>query len=68
MYVLFPGRRMCLGEQLTRMELFLLVSNIFLRYKITFPDDYIPPEKDTDVIEKGLIRNCKPYTAVFTER
>ena len=66
--LLLPGRRMCLGEQLTKMELFLLVSNIFLRYKVTFPDDYIPPEKDMDVIDQGIVRVCKPYTAIFTER
>ena len=59
---------MCLGDQLTKMELFLLVSNIFLRYKVTFPDDYTPPKEDSDAIDRSMLRNFTPYTAIFTER
>merc|ERR1712043_150727 len=60
------GSRMCLGEQLTKMELFLLVSNMLQRYKISFPQDY-KPQDDSEIIDK-MMRMCGPYTAIFTER
>ena len=58
---------MCLGEQLAKMELFLLLSNLLLRYNITFPEGYTPP-KDTEIMVNYFITTCKSYEAVFTER
>ena len=63
----FAGQRMCLGEQLTKMELFLLAANMLQRYKISFPADY-KPEDDSEAIKPGAIRLCVEYKAHFTQR
>ena len=61
------GRRMCLGEQLAKMEIYLLLSNLLLRYNITLPDGFTPPS-DQDSLIPGIIRTLIPYEAIFTER
>ena len=66
-HLLDSGTRMCLGEQLAKMELFLLVANILQRYKISFPEEY-KPKDDSEVFVTGALRMCGPYTANFTER
>ncbi|KAI1693121.1 cytochrome p450 domain-containing protein [Ditylenchus destructor] len=37
------GKRICLGESLARMELFLLIANIFHTFKVRPVDPLIPP-------------------------
>ena len=66
-WLFYLGPRMCLGEQLTRMELFLLVANMLQRYRISFPDDYNPKD-DSEVITAGAVRLCVEYKALFVQR
>nr|XP_022332619.1 cytochrome P450 2C28-like isoform X1 [Crassostrea virginica] len=40
------GRRVCLGEALARMELFLFVTSLIQRFRLLPGDDNIPSEKD----------------------
>lgn len=37
------GRRMCLGEVMARMELFLFFSSILHSFNVTLPDGVAPP-------------------------
>ena len=58
---------MCFGETLVKMEMFLLLSNLLLKYKISFPKEFEAPE-DGDIYFNGLARESPLYQAVFTER
>ena len=37
--ILVTGRRMCMGEQLARVELFLVTSHLMQRFTIQFADE-----------------------------
>ncbi|XP_053711484.1 cytochrome P450 2U1 isoform X2 [Synchiropus splendidus] len=37
------GRRVCMGEQLAKMELFLMVTNLLQSFRLRLPDGSIPP-------------------------
>ncbi|GFR77479.1 cytochrome P450 2U1 [Elysia marginata] len=59
------GRRMCVGEALARMELFLFVAMTCQRFKITPVDpDQLPPLTDT----MGLTYPPTAYQLKFVER
>ena len=45
---IFVGRRTCLGEQLSRMEMFLLLANLFHNYSFTFPEDEPDPPVEAE--------------------
>ena len=67
MYFFLIGRRMCVGEQLAKTELYLFTSNLLLRYRIRFRQGFTPPS-DLLAITRGFVRECVDYEVTFTER
>ncbi|XP_071477324.1 cytochrome P450 2U1-like [Diadema antillarum] len=59
------GRRVCLGEQLGRMELFLFFSSLLHRFTFKKPANS-PPLSFKGVL--GLSLNTGPFTTCFVER
>ncbi|XP_052093365.1 cytochrome P450 2U1-like isoform X1 [Mytilus californianus] len=57
------GRRVCLGESLARMELFLYLTAIVTRYKI-MPVGQLPPKVDGKV---GTTHSPTPYSVRFVD-
>ena len=65
MSYLSSGRRVCLGESLARMELFLFLAAIFQKFQITAPDpDNLPDTKGVF----GLTMSPQPYKVKCLER
>lgn len=54
-----PGPRMCLGEGLARMELFLITVTLLRKFKFTWPADAGEPDY-TPVY--GVTLTPKPYS------
>ncbi|WKX91287.1 hypothetical protein Q1695_009824 [Nippostrongylus brasiliensis] len=46
------GKRSCLGESLARAELYLIIANVLLRYKISADPDHMPSMKAAHEIAK----------------
>jgi len=42
------GKRICMGEGLARMELFLIIASVFQRYSVTFVEDEPKPALTAD--------------------
>ena len=40
----FPGKRVCLGEALARMEVFLFFVSLFQKYTVSVPPGHVVPE------------------------
>jgi len=59
------GKRVCIGEQLARDQLFLFISNIFQRYTIVPDPARTPPSLEPKI---GFLMAPKPFTVVATER
>uniref|UniRef100_A0A3P9PYX5 Cytochrome P450 2D9-like n=1 Tax=Poecilia reticulata TaxID=8081 RepID=A0A3P9PYX5_POERE len=53
-----PGSRICLGESLARMELFLIIVTLLRRFKFVWPEDAGKPDL-TPVF--GATLTPKPY-------
>ena len=66
---LFPptilGRRMCLGENLARMELVIIFTHLLQRFTISKPDDTPPLSMKGSM---GATNSPKPYAIQITER
>ncbi|XP_047444005.1 cytochrome P450 2J4-like [Mugil cephalus] len=58
------GKRVCLGEQLARMELFLFFTSLLQRFSFSAP----PGEKPTLEYKLGIIHCPKPYRLCATLR
>ncbi len=59
------GKRVCIGQSLAKVELFLLVSSLFQRFKVsTVPDE----PKPTIEYSTGTVLILKPHQLVLTER
>ena len=56
-YFSLSGRRMCMGKQLVRMELFLLMSNLLHQFKFTFP----PNSKPSMEANKNVISSPQKF-------
>ncbi|XP_064191256.1 cytochrome P450 2U1 [Anguilla rostrata] len=59
------GRRLCMGEQLAKMELFLMFSNLMQAFTFRLPDGLPPPSMDGRF---GLTLAPCPYTVHVTPR
>uniref|UniRef100_A0A914BXD8 Cytochrome P450 n=1 Tax=Acrobeloides nanus TaxID=290746 RepID=A0A914BXD8_9BILA len=58
------GKRICAGESLARMELFLFIANVFNQYKILAPPGKMPSLKPS----LGGIPMPKPYKVKLVSR
>ncbi|CAN9500604.1 unnamed protein product [Ophioblennius macclurei] len=58
------GKRVCLGEQLARMELFLFFTSLLQRFSFS----PVPGEKVTLAYTMGSIRSPKPYRICAKQR
>ncbi|XP_072943601.1 serine/threonine-protein kinase fused-like [Epargyreus clarus] len=56
------GRRVCLGEQLARMELYLFFANLMNNFEIELPEGHEPPELQGMF---GMTHSPLPYTVCF---
>ncbi|VDL79794.1 unnamed protein product [Nippostrongylus brasiliensis] len=60
------GKRSCLGESLARAELYLIIGNLLLRYKISPDPDFMPSVKATNNL--GTMRRPRSYHICFEQR
>ncbi|XP_033110809.1 cytochrome P450 2U1-like [Anneissia japonica] len=60
------GRRMCIGELLSKMEIFLFTANLIQRFTFEVPDDKTTPSVNECV--PGLTRSPKPYEIYAIKR
>ncbi|XGW21140.1 hypothetical protein V3C99_004246 [Haemonchus contortus] len=60
------GKRSCLGESLAQAELYLVIANFLLRYKISADPLHMPSMKATR--EMGTVRRPRPYHICFERR
>ncbi|KAK6042344.1 unspecific monooxygenase [Cooperia oncophora] len=60
------GKRSCLGESLAQAELYLIIANFLLRYKISADPLHMPSLKATN--EMGTMRKPHPFHICFEHR
>ncbi|PIO54936.1 hypothetical protein TELCIR_23689, partial [Teladorsagia circumcincta] len=60
------GKRSCLGESLAQEELYLIIGNLLLRYKISADPLHMPSMTATN--ETGKMRTPRPYHIHFERR
>ncbi|KAK5978359.1 Unspecific monooxygenase [Trichostrongylus colubriformis] len=60
------GKRSCLGESLAQAELYLIIANVLLRYKISADPRHMPSMKATN--EMGTMRKAHSYHIHFERR
>ena len=58
---------MCMGEQLARVELFLLLSNILQRFTIKFDDDKYK-ENMTETQYDNVVNMPLPFEVIVESR
>lgn len=63
--IYLSGRRVCMGEQLAKMELFLMVISLLQAFKFRLPEGTPPPPPDGRF---GLTLAPCPYTVCVTTR
>ena len=60
------GKRICLGENLAKTELFLITTSVFQSFKIVPDPDSPKPSLEAQV--NGIVAVTKPHQLVFHER
>lgn len=61
----FTGKRICLGEQIARIELFLWITRLLQMFEIKIADKTVP---DISRASTGLVRSPLPFKVEFAER
>ena len=64
-FVFTPGRRMCLGENLAKMELFLFTTHLLHRFTFSKPADDPPLSFEGHM---SAANTPFPFRTVITER
>lgn len=59
------GRRVCMGESLAKMELFLFFTGMLQRFTFSVPDGAPPPTLEGDL---SVTYMPKPFEVVVKER
>ena len=62
---LSPGRRMCLGDSLAKMEMFLFITTLLQRFDFRMVDASSPPS--TEGVQ-GLTRSPRKYYELIASR
>lgn len=60
------GKRSCLGESLAQAELYLIIANILLRFKVSADPEHQPTTKARN--ETGAMRQAQPFRICFGRR
>lgn len=60
----YSGRRVCLGEQLARQELFIFFSTLMHFFHVRLPDGVTPDFEPED----KFVMKPKPYQIIFESR
>ena len=64
--LIISGRRMCLGEQMAKVEIFLVVSNLLQQFTFKFPEHDAIPAQD-DVVD-NIFCSHKPFRVCAVPR
>ena len=60
LFLFGAGRRVCVGENLTRNRLFLFMATILQRFNLTSADEMIP-DPDPRTYESAIVLTPKKY-------
>ena len=65
------GKRVCLGESLARMELFIFWTGLMQKYRVKLPDEFLNDQSKMSIAAEGtdgLIHCVGPHEIIFTQR
>ncbi|XP_064644177.1 cytochrome P450 2J4-like [Lineus longissimus] len=62
------GRRMCLGEPLSRQLMFIFVANLAQRFTFSFPEEDVPPKDPLQIAWSGVTNMPRDFQIIATPR